>query len=62
MGPKKLLLRSAQSTTLHSRLRLGVFNRNLTARALQALDPNFFFEGLGCGLPQPRPALKKKLR
>ena len=26
------------------------------------LRPNFFFEGLGCGLPQPRPSLKKKLR
>ena len=28
---------------------------------LKFFRPNFFFEGLGCGLPQPRPALKKKL-
>jgi hypothetical protein len=25
------------------------------------LRPNFFFEGLGCGMPQPHPSLKKKL-
>ena len=53
------LVGSTQLTGINRLRKMSLYSKGFL---LIFLRPNLFFEGLGCGLPQPHPALKNQLR